>query len=398
VNDTHGAGCPACASTRTEIVDSQRAVPVNSCLLVDTAEAAGAFPRGDIDLAACHDCGFIFNATFDQSNVEYSGRYEETQACSPRFVEFAESLAKAWVERFDIRNKTITEIGCGKAEFLNIICAAGDNSGIGIDPGVDATRFTESELNRMTLKAQFYDASYGPLDTDVLVCRHTLEHIPDVAGFLQDVRSGIADRLDTVVLFELPDVARVLAEGAFWDVYYEHCTYFTMGSLARLFRRCGFLVDDVRLDFDDQYILLEARPAPLDGSAVSQQPLPGEDTPAQAVAQARAYGARVRDVLDKWRTELDDVRAGGARVAVWGAGSKAVSFLSNVGPDKVDIAVDINPRKAGKFLPGTTQNVIVPADLPDAKAGLIVAMNEIYIDEIAAELNHLGVDATLHAV
>lgn len=390
--------CPACASVRTEVVNSQRGVPVNSCLLVDTAEAASSFALGDIDLAVCHECGFIFNAIFDRSKVEYSGRYEETQACSPRFVSFAESLAETWIERYDIRDKTIAEIGCGKAEFLNIICTAGDNRGVGIDPGVDGSRFTDAERSRMTLKAEFYDASYGPLDTDVVVCRHTLEHVPDVAKFLMDVRAGIGDKIDTIVLFELPDVARVLVEGAFWDVYYEHCSYFTMGSLARLFRQCGFVVDDVRMDFDDQYILLEARPVDLAVGLVAQEPLPGEDTPADAVVLARAYGARVRAVLDGWTADLDEARRLSQRVAVWGAGSKAVSFLSNVGADKIDIAVDINPRKAGKFLPGTRQEVIVPAGLPDAKPGLVVAMNEIYFDEIAAELRELGVETNLRTV
>ena len=43
-----------------------------------------------------------------------------------------------------------------------------------------------------------------------------------------------------MVFFELPDTERVLTEAAFWDIYYEHCSYFTPGSLARLFRRTGF--------------------------------------------------------------------------------------------------------------------------------------------------------------
>ena len=39
---------------------------------------------------------------------------------------------------------------------------------------------------------------------------------------------------------------RVLEEGAFWDIYYEHCSYFTLGSHARLFRRAGLDVTDLR--------------------------------------------------------------------------------------------------------------------------------------------------------
>ena len=70
-----------------------------------------------------------------------------------------------------------------------------------------------------------------------------------------------AARRDGVVVFEVPDVLRVLREGAFWDVYYEHCSYFA-ARLARrpLPRAAGFEVLANRLDFDDQYLVLEARP------------------------------------------------------------------------------------------------------------------------------------------
>ena len=62
------------------------------------------------------------------------------------------------------------------------------------------------------------------------------------------------------LFFELPDTERVLDECAFWDIYYEHCSYFTPGSLERLFRRSGFEVTRQWKAFDDQYLMLEARP------------------------------------------------------------------------------------------------------------------------------------------
>ena len=41
---------------------------------------------------------------------------------------------------------------------------------------------------------------------------------------------------------------------------YEHVSYFSPGSLARLFRATGFEPLVLELEYDDQYILIEARP------------------------------------------------------------------------------------------------------------------------------------------
>jgi len=65
----------------------------------------------------------------------------------------------------------------------------------------------------------------------------TLEHIADTADFIKMVRGSLQDSPSTDVFFQVPDVLRVLEEEAFWDIYYEHCSYFSIGSLARLFRR-----------------------------------------------------------------------------------------------------------------------------------------------------------------
>ena len=110
------------------------------------------------------------------------------------------------------------------------------------------------------------------------------------------------------MLFELPDVLRVLRECAFWDIYYEHCSYFTPGSLARLFRSTGFEVLDVELDYDDQYILVEAKP-----SAGGGEPLPIEEEPAEVTRAVDAFVAELAGIETRWRDELRATRADGVR-------------------------------------------------------------------------------------
>jgi hypothetical protein len=187
----------------------------------------------------------------------------------------------------------------------------------------------------------------------------------------------------------------VLREGAFWDVYYEHCSYFTPGSLARLFRATGFEPERLELAYDDQYILMEARP----GGGAPARPLALEE-PADAIpGEVRAFTARVDAVRSEWGERLERLTADGRRVALWGSGSKAVAFLSALGGERVvDAVVDVNPHRHHRFMPGSGREILPPAALRDRRPDVVIAMNPVYREEIAADLRRLGVGAELLAL
>jgi hypothetical protein len=84
---------------------------------------------------------------------------------------------------------------------------------------------------------------------------------------------------------------------------------------------------------------------------------------------------------------------------LWGASSKAVGFLSAIASnDAVTAAVDINPFKQDKFLPGSGHPVMGPAALTDIKPDLVVVMNPIYVPEIAETLRGLGLNPEIRAL
>ena len=388
--------CPSCGHTDIRLFYEQADVPSHSVLLFATREEAVAYPRGSIALGFCHGCGFIANLAVDPDLQNYSHDCEETQGFSPRFREFADGLARELVERHDIRGRTILEIGCGKAEFLAHMCELGPNRGIGIDPAAVPERVDPAIRDRIELIEDYFDERHLDLAADVVVCRHTLEHIPRTGEFMRLVRASIGERDRTLVFFELPDMGRILEEAAFWDIYYEHCSYFTPGSLARLFRLTGFRVERLETAYDDQYILLEATPAP-DGAPA--EPLPGEDSVAETAAAVERFRTRLHEITGVWGDRLEAFRRDGRRAVVWGSGSKGVAFLTTLGrTGSIEYVVDVNPHRHGRFMPGTGQRIVAPDFLREYRPDVVIAMNPIYRAEISDELHRLGVDAELLAL
>ncbi len=126
--------CPSCASAGPSSFYELGHVPAHDALLMPDRESALADARGDIRLAFCPSCGFIFNASFDPQLQAYAPGYEGTQAFSPTFSAFAQRLASDLIARYNLHGKDILEIGCGMGEFLTLLCQIGNNRGVGFDP------------------------------------------------------------------------------------------------------------------------------------------------------------------------------------------------------------------------------------------------------------------------
>lgn len=385
-----GVTCPNCGHAGMRAFYRVEGIPAHSVLLMETREQAVNYPRRDLELGFCPDCAFIGNIVFDPSVHEYSTRYEETQGYSPTFSGFARDLARRMVEGYQLHDKSVLEIGCGKGEYLVMMVEEGAQRGIGIDPAYREDRLDSPVLDRIEFIQDFYSEQYTHLSADFVCCRHTLEHIHETKAFMEMVRRSIGPRLDTIVFFELPDVVRELRDGAFWDMYYEHCSYFCPGSLARVFRDTGFDVERVWCEYGDQYLMLTAKPA----EGPTKATLDEENDREAMTALLDNFTKVAGRSLSKWSTLLRDQKAAGERIALWGGGSKAVSFITTLGvEDAVDVVVDVNPHKHGKFLPGAGHEVVAPESLRYNAPGLVVVMNPVYENEIRRDLQRLGVDA-----
>lgn len=369
-------------------------MPVSIGIQWPSTKEARACSKGDLQLAFCTRCGFIWNPAFDPGRLEYSQRYDNSLDFSPVFQDYARHLARRLIETYNVSGKDIVELGCGKGHFLTLLCEEGGNRGVGFDPSYEGARVESPVAERITYVADFYGDKYTGHRGDLICCRHVFEHIPDPVAFLSMVRRTIGDRRSAIVYFEVPNVRFILEKLSIWDIIYEHCNYFSSESLAGIFRRCGFEVLRLEDAYDSQFLSLEAR---LAGGTNAAGPTGGDPSNLQTAVERFAEQVRARS--QQWKSRLAEWERDGWHAVIWGGGAKAVSFLNMLQiKEAIPYVVDINPHKQGRYLAGTGQRIVSPIFLKEFHPQVVVLMNPIYRGEVEGQLRELGVAAKVLGV
>jgi SAM-dependent methyltransferase len=401
--------CPACgAPVDREPAVRVEGVPILLNVLVGDPDEALAAPRARLELCGCDGCGFVWNAAFE--GVPYDERYQVDQSRSERFAAHLDEVAARIETLCDELHDGlgggpgagrshvgVVEVGCGQGVFLGILgrrLGARLAGAHGFDPAFrgdtshlpEVGRVTPSELDERAV----HELTFAP---DVVVTRHTIEHVPDPAAFLRSIHAQLAPRGPFSIVIETPDVGWTLRRGLLHDFCYEHCSLHSGAALEAALRRAGFGAGRVERVFSGEYLLATAP------SACTGPPEEGATPQASGAGTAAALRGLGERFVAEHRARLERDRARGP-VAVWGGAGKGALFLFMVDPDRalVEVVVDIHPAKAGSFLPGTAHPVVSPEQARALGVRTLVVANGNYADEIGAYCRRTGWDATIWAV
>ena len=382
--------CPVCTGSEHEVILSLPGLPVLVNAQVRPEQALDV-QRGDMDLSVCHGCGHLFNTAFDESLLDYDAAYENTLHFSSHFQTFAKTLRDRLIADHDLIGASIAELGSGPGHFLSMLCEAGVAEAHGYDPSYDADRLGAPEHEAVTISTDLFPAD-GSLQVKLAFSQHVLEHLESPVAALAAQRAAVTEQ-SGAVYSEVPNGQMMIEQCALWDLIYEHLSYFVPTSLDLAHRRSGLDITTMDADFGDQFLWCEAVPCAGDASAQ-----PDADRVADAVAAARAFGVAATSRVEEARSELAEFAAKGP-VALWGAGSKGMTYL-NLVADVAPVAgvVDINPRKAGWGVPGTSLTISGPEAMIAVQPKTVLVANPVYVDEIRSQLEELGVHADVRSL
>lgn len=352
--------CPLCKSIHTKVVYEADALPLFQHKVFDSIGAAQKAKTGTVHLTVCQKCAFIFNGAFNDALMNYDKKYQNEQGNSEYFRDYLKSVL-ALVKRSVRKSGTIIEVGCGKGLFLELMRKEGLDVK-GFDP-------TYEGKDKDIIK-DYFSEKYSGIRADLIILRHTLEHIQSPFDFLKMI--GRANNNKGKIFVEVPGFDWISKKGAFWDIFHEHCNYFTERSLASMFTRAktGKL-------FNGQYIYVLADLADLKENVAKAR---------TSIVEKETLGAEsVPKRIESYREFLN----GNKPIAIWGAGAKGSTFVNLLdrAHKKVRFVIDLNPKKQHKYMGGTGHLILPPAEgLKRLKGESILIMNENYLDEIKRDL------------
>ena len=343
--------CKVCLNNDTSNLYEVGPLPVFQNRLFNTAAESTKAATGKVLLFHCNTCGFIFNSEFDESIMKYDQTYQNEQANSSTFKEHLNEVIKILLKE-NIPTNNVVEIGCGKGYFLDILK---ENS-------IKATGFDPTyEGNEVNIIKDYYSGKYKDLDTEFIILRHVLEHIEEPLKFLNGIKKSVP--LKCKIYIEVPSFEWIQENNAFWDIFHEHCNYFTKNCLKSFFKQSK---DGLLFNGQYQYILTSF-----------EHLLDKPD---------RLY--RIKKKITKIQQppyDLERVASKRKNLFVWGAAAKGSTFLNILDPNSkfFKCAIDINPKKQNLFIGGTGHRVLSPNEmLRKYDSGIIVVMNDNYLQEI----------------
>ena len=316
---------------------------------------------------------FYENHAFDASLIQYANTYQNSQAHSKKFFCHMKTVLGLLKETFAEGSKVV-EVGCGKGDFVNLLKEDGHFLVTGYD---------ESYSGDDVSIQKRYLSEHDRVKADVVVLRHVLEHIAEPHLFLSMLGDVFGN---TPVYIEVPDFSWVLKNGAFFDITYEHVNYFTESSLKALFN--SNCIQYGRL-FNDQYHYVLSNFEDLSENFSTCYDI--------ANWEFADYG-QLFPSMNRLMNDLNGLCRQG-KIYVWGAATKGCLFISHCKANKIlfkkiGFAVDQNPGKVGKFLPGSNVPIKAPDELFSVvtRNDTILVSNPAYIDEVREQIVDQGLN------
>lgn len=376
--------CSACGSDRLEKILDLGTSPIADAYAATIRESL-ELDRYPLELAVCDKCWLVQLLEVLPQEQLFGTGYSFYTSASPPLSLYHEDYANVALTSYagELLDRGVVEIGCNDGDLLRHFAAAGCRT-LGIDPALGPITMAQGRgLEVMGREfnlhfAQDLWAEHGPVG--LVIANHVLAHVADVSDFLAGISVILAD--DGVALIEVQYLQDLLVNNAFDLVYHEHRNFFSLTSLESALNRHGLYVTQAReTDRQGGSIRVEVRKVPAYGAGLRF--LRVNESWLQNMGAYEGLQGRVNRIRYRLRALIQEIKGQGDYVAGYGAPAKATTLLNFCGITDLPLVVDTTVAKQGRYIPGTSTQIISPDSPYGEYMFLLLAWN--YAKRIIAD-------------
>ena len=319
--------------------------------------------EGEFKLRRHRKLQFVENVLFHTKKITYKSTYQNDQSNSELFRSHMTKVYHKIKNNFPKGSKLV-EVGCGKGRFLEIVK---------YDDHFDYRGFDTSYEGKDNKIENRYLTEKDRIQADVVVLRHTLEHIPSPHKFLLLLSKIFPSK--ALIFIEVPQLDWIEKNQVLFDFTYEHVNYFNTYSL------CSFFSEVIEKGnfFGGQAQYLLAKFNSLDLSTWKNY----TDSNAWEKYDFSCYYDAFRKLTNPFKKFK--------KIWIWGGATKGVLFLKHLSNCDKKLfksilgVVDINPMKQGNFTPSTLIKIVSPKTFfceSVNKDDIVIVMNPNYFSEV----------------
>jgi len=345
----------------------------------------------------CEEC-FLVQIEEYVAPEELFKDYDYFSSYSDTWLEHARAYTDAMIERFGFNHTSrVIELGSNDGYLLQYFLAR-HIPVLGVEP---AANVAERALKKgITTIIEFFGQrtateireEYG--EADLIVGNNVLAHTPDLNDFVGGMKLLL--RPEGVITLEFPHLMRLVEGNQFDTIYHEHFSYLSFLTVERIFAAHGLTLFDVEeLGTHGGSLRIYAAHTECDRHAVTARVGKLKERElAWGVENLETYTSfaeRVCKTKRKLLKTLIEIKDQGKSIAGYGAPGKGNTLLNYCGirTDFLDYTVDRNPRKQGKFLPGSLIPVYHPDKIRETRPDYILILPWNLRDEIVQQLDYI---------
>lgn len=332
--------CPACGGSDFSLLADFGKVPRSGTFLESKEDS---FPTLHLSFDYCTACALL-RQNWRGESIPHDYR-EVPRATSRQLPSYTAQIADSLKERGIGPNDLIVEAGANDGAFLELLSEKGFVNLIGIEPSkacaescrkkgyIVEESYLDDELSKSIRK------KHGP--ARAVICRHTLEHVPNPSVFLEVMRQLLAD--EGILFVEVPSSHTIIHDLYGYELWDEHLHIFSPKNLAQAVSRAGFEI----LGFESwplrgtENILLWAIVKPP-----SKLPSCQYRSDLDACAGFMAHWSRFSRNLDGCLAGIE-----GGISAIGASHPQSNFFLFTKLGNRINQLIDDDPVKIGRFVP-----------------------------------------------